>query len=31
MGEAGYARARDKFSWESIADATIEVYKKILG
>ena len=31
MGDAGYARARDKFSWESIADATIEVYKKILS
>ncbi|KFJ05984.1 glycogen synthase [Bifidobacterium tsurumiense] len=30
MGQAGYERARDLFSWESIAEQTIEVYKKVL-
>ena len=31
MGEAGYARARDVFSWESIADATVKVYEDVLA
>ncbi|NEG96946.1 glycogen synthase [Bifidobacterium sp. SMB2] len=31
MGEAGYARARDVFSWETIADETIKVYNAILN
>ncbi|EIT87878.1 rfag1 [Parascardovia denticolens IPLA 20019] len=30
MGHAGYERARDVFSWETIADDTIEVYRKVL-
>ena len=31
MGQAGYERARDKFSWRSIAQDTLEVYKKVLA
>jgi starch synthase len=31
MGEAGYKRAQDNFSWKSISKKTIEVYKKVLG
>ncbi|PWG60714.1 glycogen synthase [Bifidobacterium catulorum] len=31
MGEAGYARARDVFSWETIADETIKVYDAVLN
>lgn len=31
MGQAGYERARDKFSWHSIAQDTLEVYKKVLA
>lgn len=30
MGQAGYRRARDQFSWESIADETMEVYRKAM-
>lgn len=30
MGEAGYRRARDKFSWERIADETMDVYRQVL-
>lgn len=30
MGRAGYARARDLFSWERIADQTIDVYRSVL-
>jgi starch synthase len=30
MGEAGYARARDHFSWESIARETLAVYEGVL-
>lgn len=30
MGQAGYARARDMFSWESIADQTVAVYQSVL-
>ncbi|MFT8359298.1 glycogen synthase [Bifidobacterium aquikefiri] len=30
MGECGYERARDRFSWESIADQTIDVYRQAL-
>lgn len=30
MGRAGYERARDKFSWESIAERTIDVYRDAL-
>ncbi|MUH59101.1 glycogen synthase [Bifidobacterium canis] len=30
MGERGHDRARDKFSWESIADQTVDVYKSVL-
>lgn len=30
MGEAGYERARDHFSWETIAERTIDVYKSML-
>lgn len=31
MGEAGYARARDHFGWEAIAERTIDVYTSILN
>lgn len=31
MGEAGRARATEQFSWESIADATLEVYRSVLA
>lgn len=31
MGVAGYERARDHFSWESIADRTIEVYRQAIA
>jgi starch synthase len=30
MGKAGYARARDLFSWERIAEETLEVYNRAL-
>ncbi len=30
MGEAGRARARELFSWDSIAEATLEVYRSVL-
>ncbi|WEV73130.1 glycogen synthase [Bifidobacterium sp. ESL0790] len=30
MGEAGYRRARDEFSWERIADETMDVYRQAL-
>ena len=30
MGQAGYERARDVFSWESIGDKTVEVYQSVL-
>lgn len=30
MGEAGYRRARDEFSWERIADETMNVYREAL-
>lgn len=30
MGEAGYARARDLFGWERIADETLDVYRSVL-
>lgn len=30
MGQAGFARARDHFSWTSIADQTLDVYEKVL-
>ena len=30
MGQAGYERARDVFSWETIADKTVEVYQSVL-
>lgn len=31
MGQAGYERARDHFSWESIADQTVKVYEDVLA
>jgi starch synthase len=31
MGEAGYERARDNFSWTSIGDRTVEVYEDIIS
>ena len=31
MGQAGYERARDHFSWESIADKTVKVYEDVLA
>ncbi|WEV42714.1 glycogen synthase [Bifidobacterium sp. ESL0682] len=31
MGQAGYARARDEFSWERIADETMHVYRQVLA
>ena len=31
MGQAGYKRARDHFSWESIADKTVKVYESVLA
>ncbi|WEV68620.1 glycogen synthase [Bifidobacterium sp. ESL0775] len=31
MGEAGYRRARDEFSWERIADETMDVYRQVLS
>ncbi|MEY4560050.1 MAG: glycogen synthase, partial [Actinomycetota bacterium] len=31
FGEAGRVRARDEFSWESIATRTLEVYSRALG
>lgn len=31
MGQAGYVRARDHFSWESIADQTIAVYEQAIA
>ena len=30
MGQAGYERARDVFSWETIGDKTVEVYQSVL-
>lgn len=30
-GEAGFDRARDHFSWTSIAQRTMDVYEKVLG
>ena len=30
MGRAGYRRAQEVFSWETIADNTIDVYEKVL-
>lgn len=30
MGQAGYERARDVFSWETIADKTVAVYQSVL-
>ena len=30
MGERGRERARDKFSWEAIADQTVAVYRSVL-
>ncbi|WEV59844.1 glycogen synthase [Bifidobacterium sp. ESL0728] len=30
MGEAGFKRARDEFSWERIADETMDVYRGVL-
>ncbi|WEV65098.1 glycogen synthase [Bifidobacterium sp. ESL0764] len=30
MGEAGFRRARDEFSWERIADETMDVYRQVL-
>ena len=30
MGQAGYERARDRFSWETIADRTVDVYRSVL-
>ena len=30
FGEAGYERARDHFSWDTIADRTVAVYQKVL-
>ena len=30
MGEAGHARAEEHFSWESIAEQTLEVYRSVL-
>ncbi len=31
MGQAGYERARDHFSWQSIADQTVKVYEDVLA
>jgi starch synthase len=31
MGQAGYARARDFFSWKSIAKKTVDVYNTVLS
>lgn len=31
MGRAGRARAAEHFSWETIADATMDVYRSVLG
>jgi alpha-maltose-1-phosphate synthase len=31
MGRAGRALAEDHFSWDRIADRTIEVYRSVLG
>ncbi|RBP97988.1 glycogen synthase [Bifidobacterium aemilianum] len=31
MGLAGYERARDHFSWETIADQTVDLYGSLLG
>ncbi|GGI13484.1 glycosyl transferase [Galliscardovia ingluviei] len=31
MGQAGFERARDHFSWESIADRTLAVYQDVLA
>lgn len=31
MGQAGFARARDHFSWDSIALQTLDVYKTVLN
>ncbi|MCI1832889.1 MAG: glycogen synthase [Bifidobacterium sp.] len=30
MGRSGFSRARDEFSWETIADKTIDVYSSVL-
>ncbi|MDF7641602.1 glycogen synthase [Bifidobacterium sp. ESL0784] len=30
MGRAGFKRARDEFSWERIADETMDVYREVL-
>ncbi|MCI1641073.1 MAG: glycogen synthase [Actinomyces sp.] len=31
MGRAGMERARDRFSWTAIAEATVGLYRKLLG
>ncbi|MDF7663874.1 glycogen synthase [Bifidobacterium sp. ESL0763] len=31
MGEAGWRRARDEFSWERIGEQTMDVYRRALG
>ena len=31
MGEAGRRRAEEHFSWDSIAESTLEVYRSALG
>ena len=31
MGRAGRERAVESFSWESIGDRTMEVYRDVLG
>jgi starch synthase len=31
MGEAGRKRAEQHFSWDSIGEATLEVYRSVLG
>ena len=31
LGAAGAARARQRFSWERVADATLEAYAAVLG
>ena len=31
MGEAGRRRAEEHFSWESIPETTLEVYRSVLG
>jgi len=31
MGKAGRQRATDHFSWDTIAERTLEVYRDVLG